>query len=352
MKTLEKLFANTPNINISDNDELVIFSDLHMGNGSKIDDFLHNGLLFQRIIEDYYEKKNFTLILNGDIEELQRFNLKSVTKRWKEIYEIFKRFYNRRSLFKLVGNHDYELFLPKKTPDDIPIREAVKLRYNDQSIFIFHGHQAGHKINRCIHRLILIILRFFANTLRITNYSVAHNKRKKFGIEKRVYDFARGKKIMAIIGHTHRPLFESLSKNEMLRFKIENLCREYPTADVNKKAILERKIIKYKKELSEIIKRRKKEDLISVLYNSNVEPLVPCIFNSGCAIGKSGVTSIEISRGNIRLVYWFDKNVSQKYFDFNGYELEQLEGSSYYRVVLKEESLQYMFTRIRLLSDF
>ncbi len=351
MEQLENIFTNTPAVNISDSDDLVIFSDLHMGDGSKMDDFLHNGPLFQYILEHYYEKKNYKLILNGDIDELHRFSLKAVTTRWHELYKVFKRFDNRRSLFKLVGNHDLELSLIKRTPEDIPILEAIKLRYHDQYILIFHGHQASHRFYNRLHWFINIVLRFFANSLRIRNYSVAQNKKKKYKIEKRVYDFARIMKIMALIGHTHRPLFESLSKQETLKFKIESLCREYQAADPARKTVLEKRIIKYKKELREILYKREEEDLISNLYNSNAEPLVPCIFNSGCAIGKSGITSIEISRGNIRLVYWFDKNVSQKYFDFNGYQLEQLEGSSYYRVILKEESLNYMFTRIRLLSD-
>jgi UDP-2,3-diacylglucosamine pyrophosphatase LpxH len=351
MEQLEKIFTNTPAVNISDSDDLVIFSDLHMGDGSKMDDFLHNGPLFQYILEHYYEKKNYKLILNGDIEELYRFSLKAVASRWQELYKVFKRFNNRRSLFKLVGNHDFQLSLLKRSSEDIPILEALKLRYHDHYILIFHGHQASQRFYNGLHWLINIVFRFFANSLRIKNYSVAQNKRKKYKIEKRVYDFARIMKIMALIGHTHRPLFESLSKQETLKFKIENLCREYPAADPARKTVLEKRIRKYKKELREILYKREEEDLISNLYNSNAEPLVPCLFNSGCAIGKSSVTSIEISRGNIRLVYWFDKNVSQKYFDFNGYKLEQLEGSPYYRVILKEESLNYMFTRIRLLSD-
>ncbi|HLP59976.1 MAG TPA: metallophosphoesterase [Candidatus Deferrimicrobium sp.] len=350
MEQLEKIFINTPAVDITDRDKLVIFSDLHMGDGGRMDDFLHNAPLFKHILENYYEKKNYKLTLNGDIDELQRFSLKKVTTRWQDLYKIFKRFHNGQSLFKTVGNHDLELSFIKRKPENIPIREALKLRYHKQFIFILHGHQAGNWIFKKIHWLIHIVLRIFANSLRIRNYTVAQNNRKKFKVEKRVYDFARKTKIMAIIGHTHRPLFESLSKKENLRFKIENLCREYPAANAAKKKVLEKRITKVKKALQEIL-HKKEEDLISNLYNSNLEPLIPCIFNSGSAIGKRGITSIEISHGNIRLIYWFDKNVPQKYFDLNGYELEQLEDSPYCRVVLKEESLNYMFTRIELLAD-
>lgn len=347
---LKKIFASTPAIEITDNDDYVIFSDLHMGNGGKMDDFLHNGALFHGAIENYYEKKNYKLILNGDIDELQRFKLNAVSKQWHDLYNVFKRFYNRQALYKLIGNHDFDLSLLKHTPGDIPVVKALKLRYNNQHLFIFHGHQAGYRMHKAIHLCINFILRIFANTLRIRNYSVALNNKKKYKLEKRVYDFARKMKIMALIGHTHRPLFESLSKKENLKFKIEKLCREYPTANQWKKIALEKGINRLKKDLYNVIYKRKEEEMASNLYNSNSGPLVPCIFNSGCCIGKSGITCIEISHGIIRLVYWFDKNVSQKYFNFKEYPMESLENTPYYRVILKKENLNYLFTRITLLS--
>jgi UDP-2,3-diacylglucosamine pyrophosphatase LpxH len=348
---LIKIFSNLEAIDISDNDNLVIFSDLHMGDGGINDDFLHNGSLTQYVIENHYEKKDYKLILNGDTDELQRFPLKSIYSRWYGIYTIFKRFHERQSLFKLVGNHDFDLCLLKQKPEDIPVIEALKLRYQDQYLFIFHGHQSSIWIHKWIRVIGNFILRIVANPLRIKNYSVALNKKKKYKIEKRVYDFARKMKIIAFIGHTHRPLFESLSKKENLRFKIERLCREYPGAEPTRKLVLEKDIIKLKKDLEDIIQKRDEEDIISNLYNTNSDPLVPCLFNSGSTIGKSGITCIEISQGNIRLVYWFDKNVSQKYFNFREYPVELLDNSPYYRVTLKEESLNYLFTRIRLLSD-
>lgn len=351
MEKLEKLFSEAFTVDISNRDRLVIFSDLHMGDGGRMDDFLHNGEFFKHILEHYYEKQEYKLILDGDVDELHRFSLKAVYRRWTDLYTIFKRFFDRGALLKIFGNHDLELSEIRKLPEDIPIFEAVKLRFNNNYIFIFHGHQVGRFFFKIGHRLINIILRFFANTLRIKNYSVAQNKRKKFNIEKKVYEFSRRKKIMTFIGHTHRPLFESLSKKETLKFRIENLCREYPTADDQRRQYLEQRILKYKEELRYIIHKREEEDLISTLYNSNSEPLVPCLFNAGCAIGKSGITALEIFEGNIRLVYWFDKNISQKYFDFNGYVLEPLNNSPYYKVILKEDSLDYMFARIRLLSD-
>ena len=58
---------------------LIIFSDLHIGNGRKAMMILKRTqncscTCSKRAL--YYPKKDFKLILNGDIEELQKFKLK------------------------------------------------------------------------------------------------------------------------------------------------------------------------------------------------------------------------------------------------------------------------------------
>lgn len=34
--------------------------------------------------------------------------------------------------------------------------------------------------------------------------------------------------------------------------------------------------------------------------------MIPGLFNSGCAIGQRGITSIEIEEGRLSVVHWFD----------------------------------------------
>jgi len=316
-----------------------------------MDDFLQNGPLFKQVLEQYYEPGKYTLILNGDVEELHRFRLRQITSFWKNTYTVFKRFHDRDSLFKLFGNHDYEILLRHKLPLNIPVHETLKLDYKGNNIFIFHGHQAGYRWFKLYHWITAFFLRFLANVLRIKNYTVAQNKRKKYKIEKNAYNFAKKNKIIVVIGHTHRPLYESLSKSDNLKFKIESLCREYPSAPGNQKQELEEKIQKYKKELVDILQRKDGEDIISNLYNSGQAPLVPCMFNSGCGIGKRGITAIEISEGKIRLVHWFDKRVSRNYLGYDGYPLHRLQDTEYCKITLKEDPLDYIFTRIKLLAD-
>jgi predicted phosphodiesterase len=340
---LQKIFHETPALSIGPEDRIVIFSDLHLGNGSSRDDFLPNSAFFATLLTAYYRKERYKLILNGDIEELQRFPRRDILRRWEEIYRIFAEFQSDDAFFQITGNHDWEL--PGTAgPDNL--YPALKLDFNSNILFILHGHQASFFVER-FHSLCGFILKYIANPIGIKNYSVSHDSAVRFKTEQRVYNFSRDQKIVSIIGHTHRPLFESLSKVDSLKFKIEQLCRDYPVASEPEQAVLGRKIQQYQSELNCYRKRRSSANRSS-LYNS--DPLVPCIFNSGCVIGKNGITAIEIAEGKIALVYWFDSNKSRKYFNYNGYRPEQLGETDYYRVVLNRDDLDYIFTRIKLLA--
>jgi len=87
---------------------------------------------------------------------------------------------------------------------------------------------------------------------------------------------------------------------------------------------------------------------VAGLYNSHL--LVPCTFNSGSVIGKRGMTCIEIEDGRIALVHWFDEGRSRRYLEHVDYRTAALPGTPYHRVVIKSESLDYIFTRIQLLA--
>jgi predicted phosphodiesterase len=344
---MERLFRDTREINLKDDDRIVIFSDLHMGNGGMRDDFLHNAPLFKSAMERFYTPSNFDLILNGDIEELHKFLMKSISSTWPKIFTIFREMEDRGGLHKVLGNHDSEKWLlGARYPVRTEPRDSLRLNYHGNRIFLLHGHQAGLRQDR-LESLTHFILRYGARPLAINNFAVSNNATRKYLIENRVYNFAKERKIMAIIGHTHRPLFESQSKVDYLKFRIEQMLREYPAASGEEKLEIERKIITYRNELKKVMKLKRKEDFLESLYHDG--PVVPCLFNSGCAVGKRGITALEIEDGSISLVYWFDKNKSQKYFNFNGYKPERVEGDIY-RVILKNAPLKYIFSRIRLLS--
>lgn len=285
------------------------------------------------------------MVLNGDVEELLRFPYPKIEKTWKNVYALYDQFAEKNGFIKTIGNHDLELSINKDLQPQYNLRDAVRLNYKGNYLNIFHGHQ-GSKGFQEQSEFVGFTLKYFADPLGIKNYSVAHDSIKKFKIEKRLYSYSTFNKCATIIGHTHRPLFESMNKIERIKFRIEQLCREYATKEPTRE--IKAGIKDLKKDLYKYIKRQNLNPLSTYIYNDIFH--IPCLFNSGCVIGKRGMTCLEISNGQIRLVHWFDKNISKKYLNQSGYQPEQLGNSDFYRLVINEEALDYIFTRIKFLA--
>ncbi len=349
---LNVLFDKSIELGIRPESRIVIFSDLHMGDGSSNDDFKENAHLFHTILGQYYNNKGFQLLLNGDIEELQRFTQDEIAKQWKETYQLFDQFAEDGRLFKMIGNHDMSLLGTQGFLHSYPLFETIKLNFRNHHFFVFHGHQVSKKYQKN-NELIGFTLKYVANPLGIKNYSVSHSSKKQFRIEKKIYQYSKYKGIASIIGHTHRPLFETpLSKGTQLKQEIDRLCKIYMDSSIKDQKAIEEQIKSHKKSLKKLNKAAKltyksKEDNI---YDLHPIFYVPCLFNSGCVIGKRGVTGIEICGNKIKLVHWFHKNIHKKYLHHNGNIPEQLNRTTYFRQVLKQESLRYIFTRIKLLT--
>jgi len=345
--TLQGLYDAAPRVALSPRDRLVVMSDLHMGDGGTQDDFRHNADLVQGALRDYYLAGGYTLVLNGDIEELQRFNLADVRARWTGIISLFHEFERRTALYKIVGNHDEGLWIVPDGVAGFPLRQALCFTFKDDTLFLFHGHQATIFFER-FNDLSGFVLRYVANTLRIPNTPVAYESRKRYITEHRTYAFAARTKVLSLIGHTHRPLFESMSKIDSLRFSIEQLCREYTEAGIRARARIEQSIAGCKAELALLWDKDRRNGMRSSLYND--ELTIPCMFNSGCCIGKRGITAIEVANGVISLVYWFDRGRSERHMLDDGRPAQRLGRTSFYRSVIKQDRLDYVFTRIKLLA--
>ncbi len=343
---LNSLYEKSPSRILSDKDRVIILSDLHMGNGSRQDDFLLNGPLVKSILEDYYLPRGFTLVLNGDIEELQKFSLRTIHLQWSPLYQVFESFQARGRLYKITGNHDASLSVEKPLGVQKNLYQGLRLSYHGQDLFLCHGHQATNYYLR-FNRLVGFLLKYIARPLGLKNRNPARESRKRYAIEKRVYQFAADRKLAALIGHTHRPLFESFSKADKLRIEMETLLREYEEASPKNRRKLETRISGIKKELDQLIRKQGMKQLRSSLYTRGI--LVPALFNSGCCIGKRGITGLEIDGGRIRLIHWFDRGRTNRYPEAERPEKDGRE-IPFYRIVLDEDSLDYIFARIKLLT--
>ena len=316
-----------------------------MGRGDKNDDFLHNGELCLDALESFYYPRGYTLILNGDIEELLRVPRRGIVQHWAAFYDLFEKFRARGSLIWLVGNHE---IVPSKA-DDPYYREhldgeSLILEVGGRDLFVFHGHQAGVANSGRYNKAIGWSLKFFANSLRIGNTSVAHDSEKKFKLEKAIYEFSRRRGLLSIMGHTHRPLFESLSKHDSLTIKIDRLCRDYARVDEGRRAWIRRTVRNLKQEF---LQEQAAGHPVAKVYG---DILVPCLFNAGCAVGKRGFTTLEIKNGHIGLVFWTSPDRSDASAAYNSYKPSRKVGRLAYRTILRRESLDYIYSRIELLS--
>lgn len=108
-----------------------------------------------------------------------------------------------------------------------------------------------------------------------------------------MYDWSAAQKnILLITGHTHQPVFNSLTHLERLYQQLEK-ARTLNDSDALKKIE------------AEIPRRRREYDFL----NHSFDQMKPTYFNSGCCCFEDGtITGIEISDGYIRLIKWSLKN--------------------------------------------
>ncbi|MDR2096482.1 MAG: metallophosphoesterase [Treponema sp.] len=332
-------------LDISGGGRVLIISDFHMG-GGRHDDLAHNGALVQKMLEQYYFKNDWMLVLNGDIEELQRFSLESIREQWPDLYRIFDLFAAQGRLYKIIGNHDEELIFEKSYP--YMVYNAVRVETGVIPAFVYHGHQSS-RVYTDFNNLIRASVRYFLKPVGIRNISSARSPYRRFFVEKQAYDFSLNNNCISIIGHTHRALFESLGRFDYIKFEIERLCRDYPLAAPEDQARIAGEVKALRLELGKLKRSERRDVLRQSLYGDELP--VPCLFNSGSSIGRKGINAIELDNENIALVYWFAEGQSKKFVNRGSYRVDNLDRTPYYRAVLNHDRLDYVKAKIELLGS-
>lgn len=344
-KELHRGFTEAEILTLTPEDRVLIISDFHMGNGGRSDDLIKNQELVQDILEKYYLPQNWYLVLNGDIEELQRYSYAQIRSYWKKLYEIFDAFYQKKRLFKILGNHDDELILVKQYP--FPLLGSLRIETPVIPVYVFHGHQSS-KMYTSYNHIVRASLRYFFKPLGIRNISSGRSPRHRFTVEKRAYDYARNNGLISVIGHTHRPLFESLGRYDYIKFEIERLCREYPLASGENRKRIADEVLFLRIELAKLKRSERRKSIKESLYGDELP--VPCLFNSGSAIGKKGINAIELDDSTISLVYWFTEGRGKKFVHRGSYNIDVLEGTEQRRSVINTDRLDYIKAKIELLG--
>jgi len=333
-------------LDICDGGRVLIISDLHMGTGNR-DDLANNGGLLISLLRDYYFERGWYLVLNGDVEDMHRHPLDRIEERWAELVRVFGLFAAQGRLFKLVGNHDEALLLKRNYR--FPLYEMIRIETGTVPAYVYHGHQSS-KVYGSLNKLMGLGIRYVLAPFGIMNISSGRSPHRRFAVEKAAYEFSLKNNCISIIGHTHRPLFESLGRFEYVRFELERLCGRYPLASGEERERIELEVGSLRRELGKLKRKERRDMLRQSLSLYGDEMPVPCLFNSGCAIGKKGLNAIELSAWDISLVYWFVEGKSKKFVKRGGYGIESLEGTEYRRAVLNTERLDSVLARIRLLG--
>jgi predicted phosphodiesterase len=282
---------------------IVIFSDQHRGTRDGSDDFAicENSYLTAL---DYYNNEKFYFINLGDCEELWENTMFGISKHNIAVYQKEKLFIDRDAYCKVFGNHDLfwdndplaANWLKRIYGSAIRIFTGVLIRVDISSdatleIFCTHGHQGDKQSdgNSFSKWFVSYIWGPLQKLLEININSPSANDNLKTLHNMYMYDWSAAQEnTLLVTGHTHQPVFNSLTHLERLYQQLEK-ARTLNDADAQKKIE------------AEIPRRKREYDFV----NQSFDKMKPTYFNSGCCCFDDGtITAIEISDGFIRLIKW------------------------------------------------
>jgi predicted phosphodiesterase len=285
-----------------DTSRFVMLSDAHKWDRGLQDFFQHSEAAYLAAL-DYYFDNGFTLVLLGDIEEGAGDRFQHVLKEYPRTYVSEERFLINNRYIRVYGNHDHDW---KKDDNRKLLADAMgapgvdvcpALLLGDR-IIVVHGHE-GDLFSDELHGFTQVILRGFKKLWESFSGgpSAAENSRIRNTRARLLYKWGKAHNMIIIAGHTHSAYFESVSLTRHLHEKIKRLEE---TVKAGPQAGL-------KKEESELDQDRKfmvAQDKFWKKDQSLPKGSLPLYFNSGCCKYEYGLTGIEVSDGEIRLIKW------------------------------------------------
>ncbi len=283
------------------NDKFVILSDQHKGARDGADIFALAAKNYLGALE-YYYKNGFFYVNLGDSEELWENLIATIKRHNKPTFEAEKKFLLRNRFIKIFGNHDVywdndplaAFNLKKIYGQKVAIYEGLILKTTVKDkpleIYMTHGHQGdlasdGNWFSKWFVSNIWGPLQAF---LHINPNTPANNDELKTVHNRMMYEWSsKRKNTLLITGHTHQPVFKSLTHIEKL-YELMQAAKK----DGDKNGANEAK--------KQILARQIKGDRIP-----DFTGYLDTYFNSGCCCFDDGdMSGIELSDGCIRLVKW------------------------------------------------
>ena len=339
-KALSDLFRNIKEepgkkgviLTLRENSRIIVFSDHHRGAKNGADDFMKAETSYLAALDYYFENK-FQCISLGDSEELWENTLNQVKKNNTITFEAEKRFILKDKFFKIFGNHDlywdnspiasqqlkaiygkklrvFEgIILEKDNKENTRQEKAISKPFSflnkkpnsaDEilpiakcplTIFLTHGHQgdASSDGNWFSKFFVANIWAPLQSYLRINFNTPAYDEDLKTAHNLIMYEWsAKYKSLVLITGHTHQPVFESLTHPERMYKQLGDAIKANQADEVAK--------------IEQEIKRRGRDYKTTPAQYLTMKP---SYFNSGCCCYRDGdITGIEITYEKISLVKW------------------------------------------------
>ncbi len=282
-------------------DKFIILSDQHKGARDGSDIFARSEKNYLAAL-DHYNREEFTYINLGDSEELWENLFVTIKRHNKATFKAEKKFLDRKAFVKIFGNHDlYWGNDPLAAVSILQIYwQAVKVHegailqttINNKplNIYLTHGHQGDLQSdgNWFSKWFVSDIWAPFQAYLRINPNTPANNNLLKTDHNRIMYEWSsKRENTLLITGHTHQPVFRSLTELEIV----------YEKLDTAKKAGNNKLVSDLQQRITELhLEGNTAPDFTGYLDT---------YFNSGCCCFDDGdITGIEIEGGYIRLIKW------------------------------------------------
>ena len=282
-------------------DKFIILSDQHKGARDGSDIFAKSANNYLSALE-HYNKEEFTYINLGDSEELWENLFITIKRHNKNTFEAEKLFLKRNAFIKIFGNHDLywdndplaAVSLLQIYGEAVKIYEGAILQttinHQPLNIYMTHGHQGDLQSdgNWFSKWFVSDIWAPFQSYLRINPNTPANNDLLKTDHNRIMYEWSsKRKNTLLITGHTHQPVFRSLTELEVVYERLNDAKKAKNDALVT--------------ELENRITKLHLEGNIPPDFNGYLDTY----FNSGCCCFDDGdITGIEIEGGYIRLIKW------------------------------------------------
>lgn len=303
----------------------IIFSDQHKGRKNGADDF---AICEQTYINalNYYAENKYHFISLGDSEELWENSWLQVRLKNKASFDAERLFSDEDRFTKIFGNHDLDWSIDPLAPGyllevygkKISILEGIMLETtvdgNPIRFLCTHGHQGDRQSdgNWFSKFFVSKVWAPWQSFLRMNPNTPSVDDQLKSLHNVIMYEWsALQRDVVLITGHTHQPVFESLTYRERLERKKQTDLRSTNP------------------QWAAAIQDEMQWQSATRPSMTDFTSIKPSYFNTGCCCYVDGdITGIEIADEKITLVKW-------------------KHGSKPQRVVLESMNLRNLSTRLR-----